>query len=94
MNHEKVRMKIRLTEEEKSKLEHDAARCGLSQDEYVRQVCLGRQPRPKPPVDFWTLMDAIYAWHDTLERLTVYYPEVAQESQELERLVLLLQESA
>ncbi len=31
MSDEKVRMKIRLTEEEKAKLEHDAALCGLSQ---------------------------------------------------------------
>ena len=94
MNHEKVRMKIRLNEEEKAKLKHNAALCGLSQAEYVRQVCLGRQPRPKPPAEFWELMDALYAWHDTLARLAVYYPETSQESQELERLVLLLQELA
>ncbi len=91
---EKVRMKIRLTEEEKAKLEHDAALCGLSQTEFVRQVCLGRRPRQKPPADFWELMDILYEWHSTLERLTVYYPEAARECQEIERLVLLLQEVA
>jgi len=64
MNNEKVRMKIRLAEEEKAKLKHDAALCGLSQAKYIRQVCLGRQPQPKPPAEFWELMDALYALHD------------------------------
>lgn len=91
---EKVRMKIRLTEEEKVKLEHDAARCGLSQAEYVRQVCLGRHLRPKPPAEFWELMDAFYAWHDALERLSVFCPEFEPVCREVERLVLLLQEVA
>lgn len=94
MSNEKARMKIRLTAEEKAKLEHSAALCGLSQAEYVRQVCLGRQPRPKPPAEFWELMDALYALHDFLERLTVHYPEFEPDCQEIERLVLLLQEVA
>ncbi len=94
MSNEKVRMKIRLTEEEKAKLEHDAVLCGLSQVEYVRQVCLGRQPRPKPPAEFWELMDALYALHDFLERLTVHYSEFEPDCREVERLVLLLQEVA
>ena len=46
-NDEKVRLKIRLTVEEKAKLKHDAALCGLSQAEYFRQICLGQHPRPK-----------------------------------------------
>ncbi len=46
-NDEKVRLKIRLTEEEKAKLEHDAALCGLTQSEYFRQICLSRQPTLK-----------------------------------------------
>lgn len=90
-NDEKVRMKIRLTEEEKAKLEHDAALCGLSQTEYIRQVCLGRQPQPKPSAEFWKLMDAIYAWHDALEKLAVRCPEFEPDCREVERIVLLLQ---
>ena len=93
-NNEKARLKIRLTEEEKAKLEHDAALCGLSQSEYFRQICLGKQPRPKPPAEFWELMDALYAWHDVLERLAVWYPEFEPDCREVERIVLLLQEVA
>ena len=93
-NDKKVRLKIRLTVEEKAKLEHDAALCGLTQSEYFRQICLGKRPRPKPPAEFWELMDALYVWHDTLERLAVCYPEFEADCREVERIVLLLQEVA
>ena len=93
-NDEKVRLKIKLTEEEKAKLEHDAALCGLTQSEYFRQICLGQHPRPKQPPEFWELLDALYEVHDKLERLAVYCPEVVKECFRLERLVLLLQEVA
>ena len=91
-NDEKVRLKIRLTVEEKTKLEYDAALCGLTQSEYLRQICLGKRPRPKQPPEFWELLDALYEIHDKLERLAVYYPEVVEECSRIERLVLLLQE--
>ena len=91
---EKVRLKIRLSEEEKAKLEHDAALCGLSQSEYVRQVCLGKRPRPKQPPEFWELMDTLYEIHGKLEQLTAYCPEAAEECARFERLVLFLQEVA
>ena len=94
MNDEKVRVRIRLTDEEKAKLEHDAALCGLTQAEYLRQICLGKQPRPKQPPEFWELLNAIYELHDKLEQLTVYCPEAAEECSRLESLVLFLQEVA
>jgi hypothetical protein len=90
-NDEKVRLKIRLTEEEKTKLERDAALCGLTRSEYLRQICLGRRPRPKQPPEFWELLNALYEIHDKLERLTVYYPEASEECSRLEKLVLFLQ---
>ena len=90
-NDEKVRLKIRLTVEEKTKLEYDAALCGLTQSEYFRQICLGKRPRPKQPPEFWKLLDALYEIHDELERLTVYYPEAAVGCSRIENLVLFLQ---
>ena len=90
-NDEKVRLKIRLTEKEKAKLEHDAALCGLTQAKYLRQICLGKRPWPKQPPEFWELLDALYEIHDKLERLTAYYPEAAEECSRLEQLVLFLQ---
>ncbi len=90
-NDEKVRLKIRLTVEEKAKLEHDAALCDLTQAEYFRQICLGKRLRPKQPPEFWKLLDALYEIHDELERLTVYYPEAAVGCSRIENLVLFLQ---
>ena len=90
-NDEKVRLKIRLTVEEKAKLEHDAALCGLTQSEYLRQICLDKRPQPKQPPEFWKLLDALYEIHDELERLTVYYPEAAVGCSRIENLVLFLQ---
>ncbi|MGI5906473.1 MAG: plasmid mobilization protein [Candidatus Pararuminococcus gallinarum] len=90
-NDEKVCLKVRLTEEEKAKLEHDAALCGLTQSEYLRQICLSKRPQPKQPPEFWKLLDALYEIHDKLERLTAYCPEAAEECSRLEKLVLFLQ---
>ena len=72
-------MKIRLTVEEKAKLKHDATLCGVTQSEYLRQICLGKRPAPKQPPEFWELLDALYEIHDKLERLTAYCPEAAEE---------------
>ena len=94
VNNEQVRVKIRLTDKEKAKLEHDAALCGLTQAEYLRQICLGKQPRPKQPPEFWELLDAIYELHSKLEWLTAYCPEAVEECSRLESLVLFLQEVA
>ena len=91
---EKVRLKIRLDETEKAKLEHGAALCSLTRSEYPRQLCLGKQPRTKQPPEFWDLLDALYEVHGQLERLAAYRLEVAEECSRLERLVLLLQEVA
>ena len=90
-NDKKVRLKIRLTVKEKAKLEHDAALCGLTQSEYLRQICMGKRPKPKQPSEFWELLDALYDIHDKLERLAVYCPEMTEECFRFERLVLLLQ---
>ena len=76
-NDEKVRLKIRLDDAEKAKLEHEAALCGLTKSEYLRQLCLGRQPRPKQPPEFWELLDALYEVHAQLERIAARCPEAA-----------------
>ena len=93
-NNKKVRVKIRLTDEEKAKLEHNAALCGLTQAEYLRQICLGKRPRPKQPPEFWDLMDAVYELHGKWEQLTAYCPEAEAECSRLQSLVLFLQEVA
>ena len=59
MKEEKVRIKVRLTEEEKEKLERNSALCGMTQSEYVRQLCRGVHPKSKPPDVIWQLMEEL-----------------------------------
>ena len=92
-SNEKVRIRVRLTEEENQKLEHDSALCGLSQSEYVRQLCRGIQPKPKPPDVFWGLMDELYQIHSTLRECGKYEPSALEICTEIEQLVLDLQEA-
>lgn len=93
MNEEKVRIRVRLTEEENQKLEHNSALCGLSQSEYVRQLCRGIHPKPKPPDVFWGLMDELYKAHSDLKECAKYEPSALELCTEIERLVLELQEA-
>ena len=93
MKEEKVRIKVRLTEEEKENLERRSALCGLSQSEYVRQLCRGILPKPKPPDVFWQLMDELYKAHSDLKECAEYAPSALELCAEIERLVLDLQEA-
>ena len=94
MKNETVRIRIRLTEEEKEKLERDAAACGLSQAEYVRQVCKGKKPKPQPGPDFWDLLEKLYLLHDSLQKCVHFLPEAAAECHRIETLILTLMEVA
>lgn len=94
MKNETVRVRIRMTEEEKEKLEQDAALCGLSQAEYIRQICKGDQPRPLPDPMFWDLMEALYHVHDSLQKYVPRIPEAAEECRRIEALILNLMEVA
>lgn len=46
-NKDSVRISVRLSEEEKVQLERSAKICGLSQSEFVRQLCKGKTPKPQ-----------------------------------------------
>ena len=56
----KVRIKVRLSEEESEKLKRCAAACGLSQSAFIRQLCKGKAPKLQPQKEFWELMNALY----------------------------------
>ena len=93
MEEEKVRIKVRLTEEENQKLEHDSTLCGLSQSEYVRQLCSDICPKPKPPEVFWQMMSELYQIHSALRECGKYEPSALEICNEIEQLVLDLQEA-
>ncbi len=92
MKEEKVRIKVRLTEEENEKLKQNSALCGLTQSEYVRQLCKGIHPKPKLPDVFWELMNELYRVHSSLAECAKYEQSAREIRTEIEQLVLDLQE--
>ena len=92
MKKEKVRIKVRLTEEENEKLKQNSALCGLTQSEYVRQLCKGVHPKPKPSEVFWELMNELYKVHSALRQCAKYEPSAGEICADIEQLVLDLQE--
>ena len=83
---------VRLTEEENELLKRNSKLCGLSQNEYVRQLCKGKTPKPQPPKAFWDMMTALYELHSAFEKCIPYYPQAVDECKAIECLVIDLQE--
>ena len=79
-----TRLQLRLSLKEKEKMERNAKRCGMSVSGYVRQCCLGREPRTRPPDVFWEFLEELYA-------IAALLP--IPEQQRLSGLILRLQET-
>lgn len=83
---------VRLTEEEKQKLEYCSNLCGLSQSEFIRQLCKGKAPKPQPQKEFWKLLEALYAVHNSFKSCAKFEPSALEICKEIECLILDLQE--
>ncbi|TGY85488.1 ribbon-helix-helix protein, CopG family [Petralouisia muris] len=86
-----VPITVRLNEEEHEKLKQCAAACGLSAAEFMRQLCKGNAPQPKPKTEFWELLNKLYEVHDAFKKCVAYYPTVAEICKEIEDFILELQ---
>lgn len=93
-NNKNVRIKVRLSEEENEKLKRCSAACGLSQSEFIRQLCKGKTPKPKPAKEFWKLLNTLYSVHNGFKECAKYKPSALDICKEIERLILDLQEAA
>ena len=83
---------VRLTEEEKQKLEYCSNLCGLSQSEFIRQLCKGKAPKPQPQKEFWKLLEALYSVHNSFKSCAKFEPSALEICKEIECLILDLQE--
>ncbi len=93
-SNKKVRIKVRLSEEENEKLKRCSAECGLSQAEFIRQLCKGKTPKPKPAKEFWKLLSILYSVHSGFKECAKYEPSALKICKEIECLILDLQETA
>ena len=84
MKENDTRLQLRLSLKEKEIIERNARRCGMSVSGYVRQCCLGKEPRTRPPDAFWELLEELYT-------ITALLP--MPEQQRLSGLILRLQEA-
>lgn len=89
----KVRIKVRLSEEESEKLKRCSAACGLSQSAFIRQLCKGKAPKPQPQKEFWELLNALYDVHNGFQNCVKYEPSALSICKEIECLILDLQEA-
>lgn len=92
-NNRKVRIKVRLSEEEHEKLKHCASACGLSQSAFIRQLCKGKAPKSQPKKEFWELLNALYDVHNGFQKCSKYEPSALGVCKEIEGLILNLQEA-
>ena len=92
-NNQKVRIKVRLSEEENEKLKSYSAACGLSQAEFIRQLCQGETPKPQPTKEFWELINTLYSVHNGFKECAKYEPSALEICKEIECLILDLQEA-
>ena len=84
---------VRLTEEEKQKLEYCSNLCGLSQSEFIRQLCKGKAPKPQPQKEFWKLLEALDSVHNSFKSCAKFEPSALEICKGIERLILDLQEA-
>lgn len=90
-NNKKVRIKVRLTEEENEELKRCAEACGLSQSEFIRQLC--KEKTPKPAKEFWELLNTLYSVHNGFQKCAKYEPSALEVCKEIESFILDLQEA-
>ena len=58
-NKDKIRVSVWLSEAENEKLKLSAKLCGLSESEFVRQLCKDKTPKPQPTKEFWEMLDRL-----------------------------------
>ena len=67
-----MRLDLRVSLQEKKKIESTAKKCGISVSEYMRQRALGFSPRGIPPVEWYSIMNHLYRINEKLDK---YSPE-------------------
>lgn len=87
-----VPITVRLNEEEHKKLKKCAAACGLSAADFMRQLCMGKEPQPQPEKEFWELLDTLYEIHAAFKKCIPIFPSAAEICKEIEQLVMDLQQ--
>lgn len=91
MKNERVRISVRLSEEEYEQFSNYARQCGLSESQLVRMLIMGKHPQPLPDKNFWLMLEQLYSIHDSLKQLSRFDNSLLKKCDEIEQLILDLQ---
>ena len=84
MRKDNARLELRLSREDKVRIEKAARKCGVSVKEYVLRCCKGKEVRQKPPEEFWQILDHLYDFCENMDE---------EERMQFAELILKLQEA-
>ena len=84
MRKDNARLELRLSREDKAKIEKAAKKCGLSVKEYVLRCSKGKEVRARPPDEFWQILNYLYAYCDNMDE---------EDRMQFAELILKLQEA-
>lgn len=65
----RIEKRFTLSPRDKEKLEHDAALCGMSQAEYVRQLLQGNRPSAIPPREAMEILREMRLIQEDIEEI-------------------------
>lgn len=84
---------VHLTSEESEKIKQAAIACGLSVSEFLRQMCMGYEPQPRPVKEFWELLSMLYEVHNSFKKCIPFYPTAIETCKEIESFIINLQQA-
>ena len=66
---DKIKISVRLTEQEHKRLKTNAAACALKMEPYIRKLIMGKEIRPRPPDEYVKLLCEINAIGNNINQI-------------------------
>lgn len=66
---DKIKISVRLTEQEHKRLKTNATACALKMEPYIRKLIMGKEVRPRPPDEYIKLLREINAIGNNINQI-------------------------
>mgnify|MGYP004708067289 FL=1 len=66
---DKIKISVRLTEQEHKRLKSQATACALKMEPYIRKLIMGKEVRPRPPDEYIKLLREINAIGNNINQI-------------------------
>ena len=74
-----IEIKVRLSKEERQRLDRNVRKTTLSREGYIRQLINGYEPQPVPPMDYYDVIRELRMIGSVIQRLSYEALPVDQE---------------